>query len=358
MRQWQSVFSGPYGFELEQDGDIPTLRMHTMTWFPRQIPYLNYWLWVRNGLMLYRRYVKAYGTPDVVHAHGMIYGGLLAWNIKRRYGVPFVITEHGTAYARNLFAPWELKVAAKAAAAADYRLAVSEAFCHEMAQFLGSQWEACPNVVSPAFTNYSLPPSSLPAPEEKRPFVFTMVAYLSVRKGIHHLISAFAQSFKGDETTLLRIGGDGQERDRLEALAEELGVTSQVEFLGALDRHEVRDLMARTDAFVLSSRYETFGVVVIEALALGKPVISTRCGGPNRVVQSQDGLLIPPEDVAAMAKAMRYLKDHIDDYDSQAIRQSCIDRFGESAIASQLDGIYGAVTQSKNTAKKLAGTYA
>ena len=340
MRQWKSTFTGPYGFAFEDDRGIPTLRMHTMTWFPRQFPYLNYWLWVRNGLTLYRSYVDKFGVPEVVHAHGMIYGGLLAWNIQTQYKVPFVVTEHGTAYARSLFAPWELKLAARAAAAANVRLAVSEAFCEELHHFIGSWWEPCPNVVPSRFTKYDRPNSS----SDEKAFVFTDVAYLSKRKGIHHLITAFAAAFGEGENVVLKIGGDGKERASLEALAKQLGVSDRVVFLGALDREGVRDLMAQTDVFVLASQYETFGVVVIEALALGKPVIATKCGGPNLVVREQDGLLVEPEDVGAMTQALLYMKNRINDYDSQEIRSACVARYGEQALVDRLVPRYESVS--------------
>ncbi len=354
MRQWKSVITGRYGFEAEDDQGIPTLRMHTMTWFPRQIPYVNAYLWVRNGLTLYRRYVEKYGQPDVIHAHGMIYGGLLAWNIQTRHNIPFVITEHGTAYARKLFAPWELKLAAKAAASANCRLAVSEAFGQELTGFLGGHWTPCPNVVSHEFTDYPLVPEKPAA----APFTFIKVAYLSERKGIHHLIAAFAKAFRHDSNTYLKIGGDGRELRRLETLATELGVADRVIFLGALNRYGVRDHMAAADAFVLSSQYETFGVVVIEALALGKPVVVTRCGGPNLVVREEDGLFVPPGDVEAMAKAMRHLKDNLYQYDAQAIRAACINRFGEAAIAKLLCEIYADILPARNSIKTLKPDYA
>ena len=362
MRQWRSTFSGQYGFDLEIDkennemGDvfsIPTLRMHTMAWFPRQIPYLNYWLWVRNGLKLYRHYVKRFGTPDAIHAHTMVYGGLLAWNIQRRHGIPFAITEHGTAYARNLFAPWELKLASQAAADADARLAVSETFCQELNGFIGSQWTPCANVVPTSFTDCALPQT------EKEPFIFTAVAYLSPRKGIHHLISAFAKAFKTDQTAVLRIGGDGKIKAELAALAQQLGIAEQVVFLGALDRAGVRSLVAKTDVFVLASQYEPFGVVVIEALALGKPVIATRCGGPNQVVREQDGLLVEPENVEAMAAALRYMKTNSSRYDAQEIRQSCIERYGEDALVKRLAPIYRRIsTQTQQAIAQEPAQYA
>ena len=78
----------------------------------------------------------------------------------------------------------------------------------------------------------------------------------------------------------------------LEALVQEKALTEQVTFLGSLTREQVRQEVSEADAFVLSSEYETFGVVVIEALALGKPVIATRCGGPESIVVPSVGYLV------------------------------------------------------------------
>lgn len=374
MRQWRSLVTGRYGFTSENDTGIPTLRLHTMTWFPRQIPQLNALLWVRSGLSLYRRYVSKYGKPDIIHAHAMMYGGILAYKIQQRDRIPFVITEHGTAYRRGLFAPWEIRLAARAAACANRRFAVSQAFCDEMAGFLGGHWHPLPNVVSSPFTDYPLPdktdrergakekaikekPAKEKAAKEKavkespckgeqayQPFTFITIAYLTnKRKGIHNLVKAFAAQFKGDASTHLKIGGEGKERRYLEKLVSELGIANQVTFLGALTRQAVLEQVASADSLVLASEYETFGVVVIEALALGKPVVATRCGGPDLVVREQDGLLIPPRDVGALAKALTAIRENIDSYDPQEIRSACVARFGEQAIATQLKAAYASV---------------
>ena len=101
--------------------------------------------------------------------------------------------------------------------------------------------------------------------------------------------------------------------------------------------------MAVADAFVLSSRNETFGVVIIEALALGKPVIATQCGGPESILRPADGLLVPVDDVSAMANAMCQLIERRNDYDPVEIRQSCVARFSETAIAKRLNWIYAEV---------------
>lgn len=91
----------------------------------------------------------------------------------------------------------------------------------------------------------------------------------------------FARVLEQYPDLLLEIGGDGPEKTKLEELVTKLGINKNIKFLGQLTRDEVKNKMnEESSAFVLSSEYETFGVVVVEALALGKPVIATKCGGP------------------------------------------------------------------------------
>ena len=104
----------------------------------------------------------------------------------------------------------------------------------------------------------------------------------------------------------LRLAGEGDERAALEARAAELGLDSRVEFLGALGRDEVLALFRAADAAILSSAWENFPHTVVEALAVGTPVIATAVGGvPEVVTDGENGLLVPPGDPAALAAAIR-----------------------------------------------------
>ena len=105
--------------------------------------------------------------------------------------------------------------------------------------------------------------------------------------------------------------------------------------------------MADSDAFVLSSQYETFGVVVIEALALGLPVIATRCGGPESIVRDEDGLLIPIEDISSLAIAMKTIYDNRLKYNAEEIRTACSDRYSEKSVAEQLKTGYAEIVGGK-----------
>ncbi|MEM4188257.1 MAG: glycosyltransferase family 4 protein, partial [Candidatus Hadarchaeum sp.] len=90
--------------------------------------------------------------------------------------------------------------------------------------------------------------------------------------------------------------GDGPERSQLEALARKLGVSERVHFAGSLSKFETLRLMAACDLFVLNSTYEGLPHVVLEAMALGLPVVATAVGGTPEVVKDgETGILVPPE---------------------------------------------------------------
>ncbi|PQP32811.1 glycosyltransferase family 4 protein, partial [Desulfobacteraceae bacterium SEEP-SAG10] len=107
---------------------------------------------------------------------------------------------------------------------------------------------------------------------------------------------------------------------RLQKLAQDLGIGDCVTFLGKLDRTQVLKEMNQCQAFVLSSEFETFGVVVIEALSQGKPVIATRCGGPEEILHAGNGILVQKNDKKSLADAMVCLRNDYLNYDSDCIR--------------------------------------
>ncbi|MBA3245181.1 MAG: glycosyltransferase family 4 protein, partial [Actinobacteria bacterium] len=110
------------------------------------------------------------------------------------------------------------------------------------------------------------------------------------------------------EGVTLLLAGDGPERATLERRAAELGLGERARFLGALGRNEVLELFRAADASVLSSAWENFPHTLVEALAVGTPVVATAVGGvPEIVRDGENGLLVPPGDPGALASTLRRL---------------------------------------------------
>jgi glycosyltransferase involved in cell wall biosynthesis len=124
-------------------------------------------------------------------------------------------------------------------------------------------------------------------------------------KSIHTLIHALSILKRKGVRVPFKIAGDGPQKDRLIAQAKRLGL-DDLEFLGRVSDAEKWRLYARCSYFVLPSLFESFGMVLLEAMLFRKPVISTRVGGIPEVV-GDAGLLVPPEDPDALADAIAYL---------------------------------------------------
>jgi len=143
-----------------------------------------------------------------------------------------------------------------------------------------------------------------------------------------------------DAVTLV-LAGEGGEAERMQALARELGVDGRVLFLGAQPRATVFELLAAADAALLSSSWENFPHVVVEALAVGTPVISTDVGGVGEIVRDgENGLLVPIGDPDALAAAVRrYLGDQELQARLRAAAAGSIERFAPDAIYGRLEEI-------------------
>ena len=135
-------------------------------------------------------------------------------------------------------------------------------------------------------------------------FIYLFVGRLTPQKGVDVLLRSFARQGAG----VLLIAGDGPERGSLEKLVGELGIEKNTFFLGV--RGDVPSLMRAADCFVLASRLEGLGLVLVEAIASGLPVVASNVDGiPEVVEDGATGMLVAPEDVEAFAGAMRRARE-------------------------------------------------
>lgn len=135
-------------------------------------------------------------------------------------------------------------------------------------------------------------------------FVWLAVGRLEEQKDYPNLLQAFTKI--ASSNTRLLIVGKGSLQQELHNITNALALSEQVSFLGV--RHDIPELLAVTDALVLSSAWEGLPNVIMEALAAGKPVVATNVGGVSELVESnRSGFLVPPGDPAALAGAMARL---------------------------------------------------
>ncbi|MFM5999224.1 MAG: glycosyltransferase family 4 protein [Dolichospermum sp.] len=200
-------------------------------------------------------------------------------------------------------------------------------------------------------------------PEAK---VVLYVGRFDPRKGIETLVRAVRESkFYESKQLQLIIGGgctpgnsDAKERDRISAIVNELGMEKCTSLPGCLSREILPAYYAAADICVVPSHYEPFGLVAIEAMACGTPVVASDVGGLQfTVVNEETGLLVPPQNVPAFNHAIdQILSDHQWQQElGKAAKKRVIDKFSWHGVASQLDKLYTQLLQQSVREPVLVG---
>lgn len=284
----------------------------------------------------YKKVVAELGTPDVIHAH--FYDmGIAAGALSQETGIPLVITEHFSGLNRDEIPAGLRERAVKSYDKAKALIAVSGSFADKLKNNFDLSFRIVPNVADTgAYSGVCRRER-----EENSPFRFISVGNLVPIKAFGDLLEAFKEASDRAGTDLeLTIVGKGPERETLEQKARDLCIADKVHFTGQLDRREIAELFAESDCFVLLSKAETFGVAYIEAMAAGLPVIATACGGPDRFVDTENGILVPVGDREAYVRALLDMSLHAGDYDAEKIREKVLSGFSPKKIADDLVHIY------------------
>ncbi len=236
---------------------------------------------------------------DHIHAHFSTNPTDVALLCRELGGPPFSFTAHGTA---DLGSKSAASITRKIERAA-FAVAVCEHGRRELLARAPRGHEAKVHVVRCGVDRRFLSGSASPASACRR---LVAVARLSPEKGIDVLLRAASLLKREGLEFALDVLGDGSERAALEQLARELELSSRVRFIGWTSGAEVRAQIVEARALVLASRSEGLPVVIMEALALNRPVIATRVGGiAELVVAGESGWLIAPGSIEELADAMR-----------------------------------------------------
>lgn len=296
---------------------------------------------------LWNRHMKEQSV-DILHAHCCVWAGYAAKKLSEKTGIPYVVTEHATLFQlhKNEIDRDEYEVIAKTFQAAEKVICVSRAFA-ELLQEYTDNIEIIGNVVDcERFHTTAL------SSKKQEGCRFLTVCYMEeeaqlYKKGMDILIKAWAQVSSKHPQAILLIGGGGKAREKVVEWTKEYHVTDSVEFLGALNREQVAEQMQMCDCFVLPSRYETFGVVYIEAMACGKPVIAVANGGPDDFVHDFNGILIQSEQEKELEQALEHMirtsGQQDSPYNPERIAAYVEEKFSYRAIAEQLERVYQSI---------------
>ena len=282
---------------------------------------------------------------DIVHAHFIYPDGAVARRLSERYGVPFVVTEH---------APWTAQWFAHGAVRREALLAASEAAAllpvssSVRTSMLAYGCDPGKIEIIPIGVDMSL--FTLGAPENRVRDRILFVGWINFNKGVDVLLHAVAElEQRGTPGRATFVGGSYYRNTRLQEselmrLAESLNLGDRVSFTGHQPPQAVARLMAESAVVVLPSRAESFGAVLVEALAAGTPIVATRCGGPEDIVTPELGHLVPANDPSALADALNDVLSSPERYPADRLRSAAARRFAWEHVAGRIGDVYARVT--------------
>jgi glycosyltransferase involved in cell wall biosynthesis len=336
----QLVDRGRY-WELYEEQDCRLsegLKTHRLWHRKPGIPLAGYlgYLWaVVQGVLAVRR--QGF-RPDLLHAN--VYDSVLPTLLAGKWlGLPVVASEHTSAFAEKILGRSELLKARLALGAVSFLLPVSSRLAESIRQsgVLPRRLEVVPNIVDP---EVFFPASSDGRVEGGQRLLFAGRLTSDDSKGLGVLLSALA--LLGDKTQwTLRVVGDGPGRAAYESLAETLGLESRIEFLGHLRPEAVPSVMREADLFVHPSFHETFGCVVLEALACGLPVVASQISPLDDLVVPGCGELFRVGNSADLADKLALALDVQRDggYSLSRILEHS-QRFWPCRVSEQLQRVY------------------
>jgi len=288
---------------------------------------------------------KKVGKIDVIHAHSAFPAGWVAMCLALKYKVPYILTEHMGPFpfksfllkngqlSQYLLKPFTYSYAN--IAVSPEQKSVLEGWDIHRVRYI-------PNLINELFFTFQQK-----SYEESRLFTFFTLARLEPGKGISFLLEAFKNLQDNNLACKLRIGGDGSQQKELQELTEELGITESVVWLGTLNRKEALKEYQSCDTFVLPSLSENLPLVLLEAIACGKPIISTRCGGPESIINNTNGILVEPQYTEQLTSAMRHMYSNQERYDGMMIRNDALKKYSMQVVCQQIMEVYRLALQDK-----------
>lgn len=320
------------GYSKKNENNINVYRFNSYNFFPKMYKY-----YIRYYAHLLKKYIeiieKEEGKIDLVHIHSAFDAGM-AYSISN-IGIPYVITEHSSRFHRGIINESERKFLYSTFSKASKVIAVGKGLAEKISVYCKKEEPIIiPNMVKSIHTK------NIQLDKGKKKVRFLSIAFLNKYKGMDILIEALSKNKDLLNYIELYIGGDGPELQNLKDLAEKLGVDNNITFLGQLNREEVKYYIKNSDAFVLASRVETFGIVFIEAMIQGKPVIGTRTGGPDTFINDNVGIIVDIDDVEQLSKAIRDMYNNYNKFNGEYIKKYCAETFSEEVVVQKLKEVY------------------
>ncbi|MCB9321693.1 MAG: glycosyltransferase [Lewinellaceae bacterium] len=276
---------------------------------------------------------------DVIHAH-CLWGGFVAQRIASRIKVPVVYTEHHSGILEHPLSQTELSTYQKIIHHSTEITAVSSTLAKVLQPFTPNK----PVRIIPNFVDENL--FTIQKTPKRNGFHFICIGDLIPIKQIDRLIRAFDIICKKHPDWHLHIIGDGPLKSDLTNLMNGLNLTEMITFHGRQPNTEIPRLLNESHVLISTSKHETFGITILEALCCGLPVIVTPSGGPDQLVNSDNGILLGNDSVESIAEGMSVMHMQYGNYTALEIRKRTLIQYSRRATIEAYKSLYSKCLES------------
>lgn len=292
---------------------------------------LNVELYIRKYKKMLLKYLET-NLPDVIHVQSSAWAGIVVSEISFKFNIPYVVSEQKSIFFHEKF-PFNNIIESRIASAFDKAsgiIANSGKMKIALSKYSKNEIVIIPNLVDVDIFKLS-------KNKKNKNFTFITVGNLIPVKGYDILIKAFSEILKHNDDVFLSIVGKGKESDSLMKLSKDYGIEKFIDFKGYKTKEELVLEYNNSTAYISSSRMETFGMTLIEAMSCGLPVVATKSGGPNDIVNETNGYLAEVENASSLQANMQLMIDNIANFDAAKIRASVVANYSEKVVSEALE---------------------
>ena len=290
---------------------------------------------------LYKMATERWGEPDIFHAHVSLPGGYVAAQIGRKTGIPVVVQEHYSGFESNARFWWRTGCFVREMGRhVKGFYAISPGFAKRIARTgLLNVTGVLPN---PVDTKMFCP---LPNKAPGGSFKIVTTGNMGWLKGTDILFEAL-RSLSGRLDWSLTLCGKTSNQKKYSKWLDDSEFSARVTLPGKVSQERLAEVYSASDLYVVSSRSETANVSMLQALACGIPAVTTRCGGPESLIDNTVGLSVSAANPAALTKAIIEVAKTQDRYDPVLLHQFVEKRYSKTAIAKMVLKAYEDATSS------------
>ena len=327
------------GFSCSTENNLNVVRSFSKFFFPARflLSFPSIFLYKKFN-RAFQYYVNTFGLPELIHCQNSLFAGFYALTLRRKgINIPTIITEHSSMYSRNLITRRDFDRVKSVIEFADIftvvsnsqRITFEDLFDFKKSFVLNNQ-------IDPLFeTNNAKPKKDNP-----ENFVFITVGNLDNNKNQKIILIALRKLIPFNKNIFLKIIGDGPCLAELKKMVIDFNLEKHVIFFKKLGRIDLLNEMNNSNALIVSSNVETFGVVALEGLFLGLPCISTQCGGTSEFLNDNNSIMIDLNDPLGLSEAMNFMYSNFEKFDQELIKKDVLQNFGLNTFLSRVNEYY------------------